>query len=301
MRKTLKYAAIAIAVLALIAVVLALAAGPLAERKRNRIVELNVAPVAFVSDAAAIQRGKYLYESRGCMECHGANGAGREVVNDGGGMYIRSPNISPGPGSVVKRYKEVDWVRAIRHGVSAQKHPMTLMPSRDYSRMTDTDLAALVAYVRSLPPAPGDAAVIRQPLIVQALYAFGAIKDDVELIDHALPPSAPVAEAVSVEHGRYVAFMCTGCHGDGFSGGAIPGTPPDWPPAANLTPGSGSAMASYDRPEKFAAMLRTGKRPDGRPVSAVMPFETLRNLSDTDVGALYVFLKSLPARPTGGR
>jgi len=301
MRKTLKYAAIAIAVLVLIAVVLALAAGPLAERKRNRIVELNVAPVAFVSDDAAIQRGRYLYESRGCMECHGANGAGREVVNDGGGMYIRSPNISPGPGSVVKRYKEVDWVRAIRHGVSAQQHPMTLMPSRDYSRMTDTDLAALVAYVRSLPPASGDAAVIRQPLIVQALYAFGAIKDDAELIDHALPPPAPVAEAVSVEHGRYVAFMCTGCHGDGFSGGAIPGTPPDWPPAANLTPGSGSAMASYDRPEKFAAMLRTGKRPDGRPVSAVMPFETLRNLSDTDVGALYVFLKSLPARPTGGR
>ena len=135
MRKTLKYAAFGIAVLALIAVVLALAAGPLAERKRNRIVELNVASVAFVSDDAAIQRGKYLYESRGCMECHGANGAGREVVNDGGGMYIRSPNISPGPGSVVKRYKEVDWVRAIRHGVSAQKHPMTLMPSRDYSRI----------------------------------------------------------------------------------------------------------------------------------------------------------------------
>ena len=301
MRKTLKYAAFGIAVLALIAVVLALAAGPLAERKRNRIVELNVAPVAFVSDDAAIQRGKYLYESRGCMECHGANGAGREVVNDGAGMYIRSPNISPGPGSVVKRYKEEDWVRAIRHGVSAQKHPMTLMPSRDYSRMTDTDLAALVAYVRSLPPAPGDAAVIRQPLMVQALYAFGAIKDDVELIDHALPPPAPVAEAVSVEHGRYVAFMCTGCHGDGFSGGAIPGTPPDWPPAANLTPGSGSAMASYDGPEKFTAMMRTGKRPDGHPVSAVMPFETLRNLNDTDVGALYAFLKSLPARPAGGR
>jgi cytochrome c553 len=235
------------------------------------------------------------------MECHGANGAGREVVNDGGGMYIRSPNISPGPGSVVNRYQEADWVRAIRHGVSAQKHPLTLMPSRDYSRMTDADLAALVAYVRSLPPAPGDAAVIRQPLLVQALYAFGAMKDDAELIDHALPPPAPVAEAVSAEHGRYVAFMCTGCHGDGFSGGAIPGTPPDWPPAANLTPGSGSAMASYDRPEKFAAMLRTGKRPDGHPVSAVMPFETLRNLNDTDVGALYVFLKSLPARPAGGR
>jgi hypothetical protein len=48
-------------------------------------------------------------------------------------------------------------------------------------------------------------------------------------------------------------------------------------------------------------MLRTGKRPDGHAVSAVMPFETLRNLNDTDVGALYAFLKTLPARPAGGR
>ena len=102
MRKTLKYAAIAVAVVALIVVTLALAAGWLAERKRNRTIELQVAPVAFVSDEASIRRGKYLYESRGCMECHGASGAGREVVNDGAGMYIRSPNISPGPGSVVK-------------------------------------------------------------------------------------------------------------------------------------------------------------------------------------------------------
>jgi cytochrome c553 len=178
---------------------------------------------------------------------------------------------------------------------------MTLMPSRDYSRMTDADLAALVAYVRSLPPVPGEAAVIRQPLIVQALYALGAIKDDAEVIDHTLPPSVPVAETVSVEHGRYVAYMCTGCHGEAFSGGAVPGAPPDWPPAANLTPGSGSAMASYDRPEKFAAMLRTGKRPDGRTVNAAMPFETLRNLNDTDVGALYAFLRTLPARPAEGR
>ena len=153
MGRWMKRTAIAIAVVALIAVVLALAAGPLAERKRSRTVDLRVAPVAFVSDEASIRRGKYLYESRGCMECHGANGAGREVVNDGAGMYIRSPNISPGPGSVVKGYGEADWVRAIRHGVSAQKHPLTLMPSRDYSRMTDTDLAALVAYVRSLRPA----------------------------------------------------------------------------------------------------------------------------------------------------
>ena len=216
-------------------------------------------------------------------------------------MYVRSPNISPGTGSVVKGYNETDWVRTIRHGVTPQRRPMTLMPSRDYSRMTDADLAALVAYVRSLPPAEGGAAVIREPLIVKALYAVGVIKDDAETIDHRARPEAPIPEGVTAEHGRYVAFMCTGCHGDGFSGGKIPGTPPDWPPAANLTPGSGSAMPVYDNADKFGAMLRTGKRPDGSAVSAVMPFETLRMLNATDVGALYVYLRTLPPRPAGGR
>jgi hypothetical protein len=32
-----------------------------------------------------------------------------------------------------------------------------------------------------------------------------------------------------------------------------------------------------------------------------MPFETLRNLNDTDVGALYLYLKALRPRPAGGR
>ena len=49
------------------------------------------------------------------------------------------------------------------------------------------------------------------------------------------------------------------------------------------------------------AMLRTGKRPDGSAVSKVMPFPTLGNLNETDVGAIYVYLKSVPARPTGNR
>ena len=301
MRKTLKILAIAIAGLVVVVAVLVLVASWLSERKRVRVIDLAVTPVAFVADDASLRRGKYLYDSRGCMECHGANGGGREVVEEPGGMYVKSPNISPGQGSVVKNYTEADWVRSIRHGVSPAKHPFYLMPSRDFSRLTDADLAAVVAYVRSLPPATGSGAVIRLPLMVKVLYGLGVIKDDAEQIDHALPPPAPVGEAVTAEHGAYVANICKGCHGEQLSGGKIPGTPPDWPPAANLTPGAGSALPQYDNVEKFAAMLRTGKRPDGTQVSPVMPFESLRNLNPTDVGAIYTYLKALPARPAGGR
>ena len=161
MRKTLMIVAITVAALLVTAIVLALASGWLSERKRTRLIELKVTSVPFVSDAAALERGQYLYASRGCMECHGSNGAGKEVIDDPGGMYIKSPNISPGPGSVAKDYNETDWVRTIRHGVTPSKHPMILMPSKDYSRLTDEDLSALVAYVRALPPAVGERSVIR--------------------------------------------------------------------------------------------------------------------------------------------
>ena len=301
MRKVLKGVAFVVAALVIIVAALGLAAGPLSERKRNRIVEIAVAPVAYIEGEAALARGRYLFESRGCAECHGANGSGHEIINDPGGFYVKSPNITPGPGSVVKEYREVDWVRTIRHGVSRQKHALFLMPSGDYNRMTDVDVAALVAYVRNLPPATGTGAVIRFPLMLQALYATGAVKDAAETINHVLPPAEPIPEGVTAEHGAYVAQLCKGCHGDGYSGGKIPGTPPDWPPAANLTPGPGSAMTQYDTAEKFAAMLQSGKRPDGSAVSPVMPFPTLSKLNAMDVGAVYVFLKTVPARPAGGR
>jgi hypothetical protein len=49
------------------------------------------------------------------------------------------------------------------------------------------------------------------------------------------------------------------------------------------------------------AMMRGGKRPDGSPVSKVMPFESLRNFNDTDLKAMHAFLKTLPPRKTGER
>jgi mono/diheme cytochrome c family protein len=300
MRKAFKVGLYVIVALIAIAALLALLAHVWSERKRQRTIEVPVDPLAFVSDDASIARGKHLFMSRGCAECHGENGGGHVVI-DQAGMFIKSPNITHGTGSVVANYSEVDWVRTIRHGVKPDKHPMILMPSGDYNQLTNADLAALIAYARSLPPVAGEGAVIRLPLIVKALYAVGKVKDDAETIDHTRPPPNPVADAVTPENGAYIANVCLGCHGAGLSGGAIPGAPPDWPPAANLTPGNGSAMARYDTPNKFVTMIRTAKRPDGSDVSRVMPFATLKNLNDTELGALYAYLKTLPPRATGNR
>jgi mono/diheme cytochrome c family protein len=258
----------------------------LAERKMQRTVNVQVPTVALRDDAASVERGRYLFASRGCVDCHGAAGTGRTFVDDGG-LVIAGPNITTGPGGVVAAYQPVDWVRAIRHGVNPQGRPLMIMPSEDYNRFTDGDLASLVAYVRQLPPASGQGAVVKLPLPVKALYGYGAIKDAAARIDHSLPPQQPVPEGVTPAHGAYVANMCIGCHGVGLAGGKIPGGPPDWPPASKLTPGEGSVMGRYPDAEALIAMFRSGQRPDGTAVK-VMPFESLKEMSETDLRALHL-------------
>lgn len=298
-KKWIRRTGVGVLALAGCAVAVALLAAQLGERKMNRQITLSVPDVPLRTDAASVERGRYLFASRGCTECHGVNGAGKDVVNDGKGMLIHAPNITPVVDGVVAGYTANDWNRTIRHGIKPNGKPAIVMPSEDYARFTDADLASLVAYLRQMPVAPGGGAQIALPLVVRALYGVGVVKDAAERIDHALPAMAPVPDAVTPEHGAYVANSCLGCHGAALSGGAIPGAPPDWPAAANLTPGVGSALARYATPESFLAMFRNGKRPDGSAISGVMPFGSLKEMSDTDVRALYLHLKALPARATG--
>jgi len=98
---------------------------------------------------------------------------------------------------------------------------------------------------------------------------------------------------VTLEHGRYVAQMCAGCHGASLQGGKIVGAPPDWPAAARLALGEGSVMPRYKDVEAFVTMMRSGKRADGSAI-AVMPFASLKTMSDTDLRALHLYL----AQPT---
>jgi mono/diheme cytochrome c family protein len=300
MSKWAKRTGIALAALALLGVATAVVGNVLGKRKMVRTVAVTVRPLDVTADAIHIEQGRYLYNTRGCAECHGADGAGRTVIKQGG-MFVVAPNITAGTNSVTRTYGVADWVRTIRHGVKPNGQPVMIMPSEDYSRLTDEDTASLVAWLQQMPPVDGQKAVIEVPVPVKVLYAFGAIQDAPEKIDHALPPARAVAAGVTPEHGAYVANACIGCHGAHLSGGRIPGGPPAWPAAANLTPAKGSAMTRYPTAEAFMAMLHSGQRPDGSAISPVMPFGSLRQLNETDMRALYAYLRTVPARETGLR
>ena len=96
--------------LLVIAAALAVALGAWrAERLRDRVIELPVIPaVAPVADAAAVERGRYLYGTRGCADCHGADGAGKVFVDSDNGLKLRGAHIAPGAGSAVADYTMAD-------------------------------------------------------------------------------------------------------------------------------------------------------------------------------------------------
>ncbi len=300
MNKWMRRTSIALAALAVASVAAVVVGKQVGERKLQRFVRVAVAPLAARTSAGYLEQGRYLFATRGCADCHGANGAGKEVMRSGA-MLVVSPGIAPGPNSAVAAYRTEDWVRTLRHGVKPDGHPIMIMPSQDYSRLSDDDVDAIVSYVRLLPPVAGRNRVIELPVAVKVLYAMGVVRDAAEMIDHTLAPAAPVKVEVSEAHGAYVARTCVGCHGPTFSGGKILGAPPEWPAPANLTPGAGSAMLRYRTPELFMAMLRSGKRPDGSAISSVMPFGSLGQMNDTDLRALHSYLLTLPARTAGGR
>ena len=202
-----------------------------AQERMDRRIDIAAYHVDIPASAEAIERGKYLFSTRGCVDCHGADGAGRVFVDDGS-IRIKGPNISPGPGSVVAPYTPADWERALRHGVKPDGRPLMIMPSEDYNRLTDADLGALVAYVKQLPPAwrRGGWCCRCPPGALRP----GADPDGLHL-ETQRKPVAPVAEGVTVAHGEYVSAMCIGCHGEGCPAARSPPVRRTVP--RNLTPG----------------------------------------------------------------
>lgn len=267
--------------------------------KLKKTYTVKVQPVSIPSDPAAIGRGRHLANTRGCADCHGANLAGKTVFANGAMGRVDAPNLTRGAGGLPASYTDEDFVRAIRHGVATDGRGLFLMPSTDYATFSDADMGALIAFIKSVPAVDNPRGPVALGPVARALTAAGKIKLAAEEIDHANVKPAVVSPAVSVEYGHYVAASCTGCHGPNFSGGKIAVGPPEWPPAANLTPHAEGRIAKWSEADFFQA-IRTAKRPDGSEIDAAMP-RAFAGLDETELRAIWMFLKTLPAAPTGVR
>ena len=257
-------------------------------------------PISIPADSASIARGSHLVHSLGgCIDCHGENLAGRKMVDDPAFGRIYSLNLTRGKGGAAAALSDGDFVRAIRHGIGPNGRALKIMPSRDYDNFTDADLASVIAYLRSLPPVDNEVPPPSVGPLARALMVAGKLPIlHAERINHSRGHLASLTPSVTAEYGGYLASVgCKGCHGPQLAGGPIADGPPEWPPAANLTPAGN--LKNWTEAD-FKRLLREGKRPDGTPVNPVMPWKIVGNMTDDEISAIWLYLKTLPAAPAAG-
>lgn len=172
------------------------------------------------------------------------------------------------------------------------------MPVGDFRLLSDADTAALVAYLQSLPGSDNDPGETEIRPLGRVLAMFGRFDlVPAEGLDHAprartAPPAGPTAD-----YGAYLAQVCTGCHGGDWAGQRVPGTPPELPPATNLTPHT-QGLAGWTEAD-FLRAMREGRRPDGSPLDEFMPWRVYAAMTDVELRAIWAHLSALP--PTEGR
>ena len=267
--------------------------------KESATYEVELADIAIPSDAASLAEGERLFISRGCGggDCHTADGGGHVMMSDGPFGTISASNLT----LVAADFTGRDWDRAVRHGMRADGRSLVFMPAGDFVDMPDRELGLIAAYVRSLPrveralPATDVGMLARVIDLSDGFELFPA-----SAIDHAAVSRPDAEPGRTAEHGAYLARLCTGCHGAGFAGGPIPGAPPELGTPRNITFDE-SGLAGWTE-DQFRVAMREGRTPDGGELNRTqMPWPELGRMTDDELGAIYLYLQSVPHRPEGAR
>jgi len=246
-----------------------------------------------------IARGEQLAHS--CVNCHtpgvqlplsGTDMAAKFPFPPLGTVY--APNLTPG--GDIDDWTDGEVIRAIREGVHKNGRSLLVMPAETYRNLSDDDVQALVAYLRSQPATGGPTPGVHFNLL-------GALFTNLVDFRTAQQPvgSVTAPQPGTPEYGKYMVDIrgCRSCHGDQLQGKLDTGEPGP-PPGPNLT-----KIVPQWTEEQFMNFFNTGQLPDGGTVPIVtfpsgfseprMPWPIVRAATtDDELKAMYAYLHSLP-------
>ena len=104
------------------------------------------------SDSASIARGAHLVGARPCGQCHGPDLGGNVFADAGPFALLAGPNLTRGRGGRNPPLTDVEWERAIRHGVRRGGTSLIVMPSEVFHAIADNEMASMIAYLKQVPP-----------------------------------------------------------------------------------------------------------------------------------------------------
>jgi mono/diheme cytochrome c family protein len=269
------------------------------ERKLRRTYDTSVDSVSVPTDVASIARGEHLVRNViDCTLCHGEDLGGAVYSSSPAVGTVAGPNLTRGKGGVGVDYADMDYVRAIRRGVRRDGRSLIVMPSEVFTHLSQEDLGAVIAFLKQAPPVDRDVPKSGFGPMGRALLAAGKMNILVAGKTPRITPPASVTADTTAAYGKYIADIsgCHGCHGYGLSGGPVAG-PPGLPPASNLTPAGIGSWSEAD----LARAVREGRRPDGSQLDEFMPWKVFRGMTDAEIHAIWLYLRSVPAKSFGNK
>lgn len=264
---------------------------------------------SWAQDDALLMRGKYLMEGVvACANCHIArDNKGQPLFNKGlsGGMVFDdaaftayAPNITPDPETGIGRWTNAQLAKAIREGIRPDG---TLigppMPIPFYRNLSDSDLAAIIAYLKAQPAV--------KHKVEKSIYRIPLPANYGPPVEHVDLPAA----ANTLKYGEYLANIghCMDCHTPRNNKGMLVtarlgagGQLIKWPAGGeavtpNLTPDKTGLKSWSDA--QIARAIRDGIDKNGTHLKRIMAFDWYQNINDSDMKALIAYLRSLKPEP----
>jgi mono/diheme cytochrome c family protein len=251
----------------------------------GRRIDRPVPDIRVEADSGLVAHGRHVAEMR-CLGCHSTMHS--DSLPLGGGYLgilddpfhldratLPFPNLTPaGP---LATWSDGEIARAIREGIRNDGRALVFMPSVAYRGLSDEDLVALIAYLRSQPPVPNRPARRHINWFGALLVGSGIETPSVQ------PPITSPVPAVSpsdtLAYGGYLArsLRCRECHGHELRGSMGPDL---------------HAYAQQYPESLFVRSVQRGRRAtDGSPVNERMPTKAFRRLTPNELSALYRWLR----------
>jgi mono/diheme cytochrome c family protein len=256
-----------------------------------------------------IERGEYLARAGDCVACHTTPGGrefagGRAMATPFGALYV--PNITPDEETGIGSWTADEFYRMLHTGVSRNGSLLyPAMPFASYTKVTRADSDAMYAYLMSVSPVkqPNRPHELRFPFNDRDLligwrtlyFREGEYEPDPK-------------QSAAWNRGAYLVQglgHCAMCHtainalggsskSKEFEGGMIPNQ--NWY-APSLTSNREAGLGDWSLKD-IKDLLQTGvsHRSTVYGPMAEVTYNSLQYLSDEDVEAMAVYLRSLPPR-----
>jgi cytochrome c553 len=236
------------------------------------------------TDSASIREGERITRIEHCGDCHGMQLTGRVFDKIPNTAKLVGPNLT----TIIENYSNAELERVIRHGVKKNGASVFFMPSNMYYELRDDAVAKMIAYLRTLKPLPSPAdlpsSTIYYPLGRLQLIK-GRFPPRAAIINHTAPRSYVNYDSSQTAFGKYLTMTaCSNCHGKDLKGKEK---------RPNLV-----IAAAYSK-EQFYHLIKTGEGGLGRKYLGQMSElakNHLSSLNETEIDAIYSFLKTLPYR-----